>query len=114
MRETVKVNLAKTVYAKTNRKNYEISDNEWFRAQFENKKARYVNGQKIKRWQDSSGVQFPFTPLLNASGNNVYTEADLVNARTQIQHSTRQPTRTRPSLPSTTFSTRPKNCTVAA
>lgn len=83
VRKTVNVNRAKTVYAKTNRENEEIPYNDWFKEQFENKRARYVNGQKIKRWQDSSGVYFPSTPLLNASGNKVYTDVDLVNIRTQ-------------------------------
>lgn len=82
-RETIEINIAKTIYAKTDFNNENKPYNKWFREQFENKKARYVNGQKIKRWQDSAGVYFPFTPLLNASGNKVYTETDLVNIRTQ-------------------------------
>ncbi len=45
------------------------------------KNARSVNGQKMKRWQASAGVYFPFTPLLNASSNTVYTEADPVKLR---------------------------------
>lgn len=75
------INIVKSAYTKS--RNFDgRPSNTWFVNQAK-KNARYVNGQKIKRWQASSGVQFPFTPLLNAYGNTVYTEEDLVNLREQ-------------------------------
>ena len=54
---------------------------------FENqtKKARCLNGQKMKRWQYAARVCFPIGTISNASGKKIYTEEDLVNARLQHQ-----------------------------
>ena len=79
--DRVRINILKSAYAKDDQRTG-TPDNEWFKRQIvEKKNARYVNGQKLRRWQDSSGVQFPFTPLRNAAGNKVVTEADLVKLR---------------------------------
>ena len=75
--ETIRINILKSAYAKEING---VPSNEWFKQQVK-KNARYVNGQKLRRWQDSSGVYFPFTPLHNAAGNKVVTEADLVKLR---------------------------------
>ena len=78
---TARINILKSAYAKDDQRTG-TTDNEWFKRQIvEKKNARYVNGQKLRRWQDSAGVQFPFTPLHNAAGNKVVTEADLVKLR---------------------------------
>ena len=74
---TARINILKSAYAKEING---VPSNEWFKQQVK-KNARYVNGQKLRRWQDSSGVYFPFTPLHNAAGNKVVTEADLVKLR---------------------------------
>ena len=73
----VRINILKSAYAKEFNG---VPSNEWFKQQVK-KNARYVNGQKLRRWQVSAGVQFPFTPLHNAAGNKVVTEADLVKLR---------------------------------
>ena len=79
--DRIRINILKSAYAKDDQRTG-TPDNEWFKRQIvEKKNARYVNGQKLRRWQDSSGVQFPFTPLRNAAGNKVVTEADLVKLR---------------------------------
>ena len=75
--DRVRINVLKSAYAKEFNG---VPSNEWFKQQVK-KNARYVNGQKLRRWQDSAGVQFPFTPLRNAAGNKVVTEADLVKLR---------------------------------
>ena len=74
---TARINILKSAYAKEING---VPSNEWFKQQVK-KNARYVNGQKLRRWQDSAGVYFPFTPLHNAAGNKVVTEADLVKLR---------------------------------
>lgn len=73
----VRVNIAKSAYAK---EHDGIPSDTWFKAQAQ-KNARYVNGQKMKHWQDSAGVYFPFTPLHNAYGNKIATEVDLVKLK---------------------------------
>ena len=77
----VRINILKSAYAKDDQRTG-TPDNNWFKRQIvEKKNARYVNGQKLRHWQVSAGVQFPFTPLHNAAGNKVVTEADLVQLR---------------------------------
>lgn len=79
IRPSVTVNIATSAYAKEQN---ERPNNRWFERQTK-KNARYINGQKMERWQASAGVYFPFTPLHNASGNKILTEADLVKLREQ-------------------------------
>ncbi|MDE7065029.1 MAG: hypothetical protein K2O70_06090, partial [Desulfovibrionaceae bacterium] len=69
----VTVNIAKSAYTKENNG---VPSNHWFAGQAK-KNVRYINGQKMKSWQASAGVYFPFTLLNNSSGNTIYTEADL-------------------------------------
>ncbi|MFI3271245.1 MAG: hypothetical protein R3Y11_03940 [Pseudomonadota bacterium] len=73
----VEMNIVKSAYTKENEG---VPSNTWFKKQAQ-KNARYINEQKIKRWQERAGVYFPFTSLLNASGNKIYTDADLVNLK---------------------------------
>ena len=72
-----RANIVKSAYAK---ENDGIPSNRWFERQLK-KNARYVNGQKIKRWQHVAGVYFPIEAISNAFKNTVYSEADLVNLR---------------------------------
>ena len=72
-----RINIIKSAYSK---ERGGAPSNHWF-AQQAKKNARYVNGQKLKRWQGATGVQFPVRPISNASGNTVITEADLVKLR---------------------------------
>lgn len=75
-----RINIMKSAYAKENNG---VPNNGWFEEQVK-KNARYVNGQKWKRWQDiGSGADSPLVVPSNVSENKVYTEADLVNLRQQ-------------------------------
>lgn len=70
------VNIVKSAYSKEQGGK---PNNAWFVAQAQ-KNARYINGQKMEDWAASAGVQFPFTPA-NLHGQNIFSEADLVNLR---------------------------------
>ena len=73
-----RINIVKSAYAK---ESGGIPANTWFLRQLK-KNARYVNGQKWKHWRDiGSGADSPLVVPSNASGNTVYTDADLVNLR---------------------------------
>ena len=72
-----RVNIVKSAYAK---ENSGVPANTWFLRQLK-KNARYVNGQKMKRWRGVAGVYFPFEAISNASGKTIYTDADLVKLR---------------------------------
>lgn len=72
-----RANIVKSAYAK---ENDGIPSNRWFERQLK-KNARYVNGQKIKRWQHVAGVYFPIEAISNAFKNMIYSKADLVNLR---------------------------------
>ena len=86
-----KINILKSAYAKES--NGEPS-NGWFIQQVK-KNARYVNGQKLRRWLQAAGATSPlessFEDVIatiaegahpsNAAGNKVVTEADLVKLR---------------------------------
>ena len=73
----VAINIVKSAYTKENEGE---PSNVWFKKQAK-KNARYINEQKLKSWQASAGVYFPFTLLTNSSGNRVFTEADLVKLK---------------------------------
>ena len=73
-----RINIVKSAYAK---ESGGVPANTWFLRQLK-KNARYVNGQKWKHWRDiGSGADSPLVVPSNASGNTVYTDADLVNLR---------------------------------
>ena len=62
-----------------------IPANTWFLRQLK-KNARYVNGQKMKPWLRAAGADSPLgswkdLAAANASGNRIYTDADLVKLR---------------------------------
>jgi hypothetical protein len=73
----IEIDVVKSAYAK---EDDGVPNNEWFRREAE-KRARYVNRKKTERWQRDTGVQFPVATLTNASGNKIYTDADLVKLR---------------------------------
>ena len=66
------LNIAKSAYAKESNG---IPSDGWFIKQAQ-KNARYINGQKWKRWSIGSGAASPLVAS-NASGNTIYTEIDL-------------------------------------
>lgn len=73
-----RINIVKSAYAK---ESGGVPSNHWFMRQVK-KNARYVNGQKWKHWRDiGSGADSPLVVPTNASGNTIYSEADLVNLR---------------------------------
>ncbi len=71
------INMAKSVYAKERGNK---PDNAWFVKQAQ-KNARYIHRQKMKRWSRVVGADLPFERTANASGNIVFTDADLVKLR---------------------------------
>ena len=71
-----KINIAKSAYAKENNGK---PSNSWFVDQA-NKNARYMNGQKWKRWSIGAGPNCPLVAS-NSHGKTVFTEKDLVKLR---------------------------------
>lgn len=73
-----RINIIKSAYSK---ESGGVPSNHWFTRQTK-KNARYVNGQKLKHWLDiSAGADSPLVNPVNASGNTIYTDADLVKLR---------------------------------
>ena len=81
-RNQAHVNIVKSAYAK---ESGGVPANKWFLRQLK-KNARYVNGQKMKPWLRAAGADSPLgswkdLAAANASGNRIYTDADLVKLR---------------------------------
>lgn len=77
--ERAQLNIAKTAYAK---ERDGVPSNSWFEWQLK-KNARYVNGQKLQAWRLAQGSNSPLGASPMLVNSNLYTETDLVNARTQ-------------------------------
>ncbi len=75
--DRVEINIVTSAYAKENNG---VPSDGWFKKQAQ-KNARYVNGQKMKAWQNGAGVYFPITELSNAYKNKIYNETDLVKLK---------------------------------
>jgi|GEM_PF-2790455 len=72
-------NIVRTVFAKEDGNTPRL---DWFRKQYQ-QNLRYINTQKKRRWNATSGANSLWGKTSNASGNKVLTEADLVKAKEQ-------------------------------